>query len=373
MSKVSVVKCPDYDYDNVKIAVDRSIRLAGGLKISKGDNVLLKINLLKANDPEVAITTHPSVVRAVSEHIMDQGATPIVGDTQNIQMDKGLHSLEVCGIRGVCDDLGIKALDFKKNGYVEIDIPKAMQMKNLWIAKDLLDADVVISLPKMKTHILTGYTGAVKNFFGCIPFGERMKAHILGKDDFSEVLSDIYSVSNPSFCIMDGIDGMEGNGPSHGEKKHFGIIAAGSDCVSVDAICSSLMGFETIGTITAAQKRSLGVGDLSKIDLVGDKISPFNIKMPAYNIQKSQNLTRFIPKPIKSYISKTLLKFEPRVDISKCKSCGICKKVCPPHAISFDRYPVFDREKCIRCFCCHELCPDGAIYTYKSWLARRWR
>lgn len=375
MSTVSLIKCTDYDYDRVKKAVSKSIKLTGDLKsIGTDDRILLKVNLLKARKPEDAITTHPSIVKSVCEKILDLGAIPIVGDTQNIQMDKGLKSLDVAGIKSVCEELKIQAVDFKDNGFTKIDVPGGVQMKKLWIAKDVLDADKIISLPKMKTHILTQYTGAIKNFFGCIPFGERMHAHVLGRDDmFSEVLSDIYSVVKPSFCIMDGIIGMEGDGPSHGESKHFGIVVAGSDCVSVDAVCSNLMGFQNINTIDVAHRRAFGMGDLSKIDILGDKINPFNIKMPAQNMRRSQNMAALMPKIIRNYIAKTFLKFEPRVDISICKKCGICQKACPANAITMNGYPHFDRSKCIKCFCCHELCPDGAIYTYKSWLARHWR
>jgi len=376
MTKVCLVKCQDYNYDSVKSAVNKSITLAGGLKktIKKGDKVLLKVNLIKAAKPEHAITTHPTIVKAVCEKILDLGAIPIVGDTQNTQMDKGQSSIKVSGIKAVCDELKIKAIDFKDNGFTKVKVPKPVQMKEIWLAKDIIDADRVISLPKMKTHILTSYTGAVKNLFGCIPFGERMKAHVLGKDElFSEVLSDIYSVIKPQFCIMDGIEGMEGDGPTHGSKRNYSLIAASNDCVSLDAVCSNLLGFSSINTVIEAEKRGLGTADLSKIQLVGDKIPQFTIKMPNQNIKKSQSMASYIPKPIKDYLVKNLLKFEPRVDKSKCKKCAICEKVCPVHAITMDPYPVFDRDKCIKCFCCHELCPEGAIYTHKSWLAKHWQ
>ncbi len=376
MTKVSIVKCQNYDYVKVKAAVDKSIALAGGLKktVKKGDRVLLKVNLLKAAKPGHAITTHPSIVKAVCEQVLDLGAIPIVGDAQNIQMDKGMSSLDVCGIKAVCDELKVKAIDFKDNGFRKVKVSKPVQMKNIWIAKDVLSADTIIALPKMKTHMLTSYTGAVKNFFGCIPFGERMKAHVLGKDEmFAEVLSDIYSVIKPSFCVMDGIIGMEGDGPTHGPKRRYNMIAASTDCVSLDAVCSNLMGFKNLNTVVAAEKRGLGVADLNKIQIIGDKIAPFTIKMPNQNMRKSQNIVALLPKSIREYIAKTLLIFEPRVDESKCKKCAICKNACPVKAISMDPYPVFDRERCIKCFCCHELCPDGAIYTHKSWLAKQWR
>ncbi len=375
MTKVSLVKCPTYDYNKVKATVKKSITLVGGIKtIKKGDKVLLKVNLLKARKPEDALTTHPAIVKAVSEQILDLGATPTVGDTQNTQTDKGLSSLEVSGIKSVCDQLKIRAVDFKDRGFKQVKVPKSAQMKKLWLAKDILDADVIISLPKMKTHVLTGYTGAVKNFFGCIPFGERMKAHVLGKDEmFSEVLSDIYSVIKPSFCVMDGITGMEGDGPSYGDIRNFSLIAASSDCVSLDAVCSNLLSFSRISTVKVAEKRGLGTADLSKIQILGDKIKPFTIKMPNQNIKKSQSLASLIPRPIKNYLAKTLLKFEPRVDESKCKKCAVCVKACPARAITMNGYPHFDRNKCIKCFCCHELCPEGAIYTHKSWLAKHWR
>lgn len=376
MSKVSVVRCPDYEYSKVKESVSRAINLAGSLgkDVKKGDKVLLKVNLLQARKPEDAVTTHPAVVKAVCEEILDCKAEPFVGDVLNIQMDRGLNSMELSGIKSVCDELGVRAVDLKSNGFVKVDIPRSVQMKSLWIAKDVLDADVVISLPKMKTHMLTGYTGAIKNFFGCIPFGERMRSHLVGTDyNFSEVLGDIYSVIKPGFCVMDGIEGMEGAGPSHGDKRTFALVAAGRDCVSVDAVCSDLMGFGNVNTVSIADKRRLGIGDLKKIEVVGDIVEHFSTKMPNISIRKSQKIAVFIPPPVKDFLAGTLLKIEPRVDESKCKKCAVCRNACPARAITMDNYPSFDRKKCLKCFCCHELCPEGAIYTYKSWLARKWR
>lgn len=376
MSKVSVIKCPDYEYSGVKKSVSKAINLADSLKkhVHEGDKVLLKVNLLQAREPEAAVTTHPAVVRAVCEEILECGATPVVGDVLNSQMDRGKNSMEMSGIKSVCDELGVRAIDLKTNGFVKVDIPRSVQMNCLWMAKDVLDADFVISLPKMKTHMLTGYTGAIKNFFGCIPFGERMRSHLTGTDScFSEVLSDIYSVIKPGFCVMDGIVGMEGAGPSHGDIRSFGIVAAGRDCVSVDAVCSGLMGFGNVNTISVADTRSLGIGDLKKIEVVGDKVDHFNTKMPNISIRKSQKIAVFIPPGVRDLLAGTLLKIEPRVDESKCKKCGVCRNVCPAKAISLNDCPVFDRKKCLKCFCCHELCPEGAIYTYKSWLASKWR
>ena len=223
MSKVSIVRCPDYS--DTKKAIAEALDLLGGLEkiIQPGDRVLLKPNILAASPPESAVTTHPSLVASMCEFVLQAGGKPIVGDGAGISRPGATSkALKASGIEEAARQAGARVVNFETAGFTLVDIPDSLQFRKLYIANPVLEADVVISLPKLKTHELTYYTGAVKNFFGTLPLRCRKEIHLLGKRDlFGEAVADVYSAVRPSFAVMDGIMGMEGNGPSHGKPCKF--------------------------------------------------------------------------------------------------------------------------------------------------------
>ncbi|MFQ6121206.1 MAG: DUF362 domain-containing protein, partial [Methanosarcinales archaeon] len=179
-AKVSIVKCEDYS--KVKKAVEKSLFLIGGLDnlIKENDKVLLKVNLLSANKPEEAVTTHPSIVEAMIDLVRNCKGIPIVGDSSGtIEAGGTAKAYEVSGIKKVVEDKGAEFINFETAGFEKINVPNAMQLSEIYLAKPILDADIIISLPKLKTHALTLYTGAVKYFFGCVPHKIRKTAHLL--------------------------------------------------------------------------------------------------------------------------------------------------------------------------------------------------
>ncbi|NYT19432.1 MAG: DUF362 domain-containing protein, partial [Methanosarcinales archaeon] len=193
-TQVSIVRCEDYSH--AKEAVREAVDLIGGLGtiIFPGARVLLKPNLLAAHPPEDAVTTHPAIVSAMCELVVEVGGIPIVGDGAGIT-HPGVtdEALDISGIREAAQKGGAEVLSFETSGYVVVDVPDPSHFSQLYIAKPVVDADVVISLPKLKTHELTLFTGSVKNMFGAIPLKLRKEAHMLGKKDlFSEAVVDIY-------------------------------------------------------------------------------------------------------------------------------------------------------------------------------------
>ncbi len=230
--QVSIVRCEDYSH--AKEAVREAVELIGGLEpiIFPGARVLLKPNLLAAMPPEKAVTTHPAIVSAMCELVVEAGGIPIVGDGAGIT-HPGVteEALDISGIREAAQKAGAEVLSFETSGYEVVDVPASSHFSKLYIAKPVLDADVVISLPKLKTHELTLYTGAVKNMFGAIPLKLRKEAHMLGKKDlFSEAVVDIYSARVPHLVLMDGVVGMEGNGPARGTPVNVGIGISSTSC-----------------------------------------------------------------------------------------------------------------------------------------------
>ncbi|MDF1532245.1 MAG: DUF362 domain-containing protein [ANME-2 cluster archaeon] len=369
MTSVSIVHCDDYV--NVKKAVTHSLELIGGLDniIHPGDRVLLKVNLLSARPPEDAVTTHPSVVSAVIELVQDAGGIPIVGDGAGmVHPGATAEALEVSGIKTAAEELGVEIANFDVCGYEKVDVPNGKQLDTIYVAKPVLDADVIITLPKLKTHELTLFTGAIKNMFGTVPAKIRKKAHALGKNDiFSQAVVDIFSVRPPALAIMDGVVGMEGAGPSRGDPVNVGVIMASKNCVALDMIASRLIGFDPddIVTTTDAAARGLGPATPEEVMLLGDPADEVCIQFK----RPGQAPYAAVPAFLIRYLGR-FYSMKPRIDQDTCQECGACIQNCPTAAIELP-YPVkIDDEKCVQCYTCFELCPHNSISIQKSLLAR---
>lgn len=366
MNKVSIVRCPDYS--NTKKAIAEALDLLGGLEeiIRPGDRVLLKPNILAASPPESAVTTHPSVVAAMCEFVLQAGGKPIVGDGAGISRPGATSkALKISGIEEAARQAGALVVNFETAGFTLVDIPDFLQFRKLYIANPVLEADVVISLPKLKTHELTYYTGAVKNFFGTLPLRCRKEIHLLGKRDlFGEAVADVYSAVRPSFAVMDGIMGMEGNGPSHGKPVNSGVILASPDCVSLDIVAAEMIGFDPLKIPTTAGVLRKGFGNQCPF-LVGIPLKEVKMKFKPSSggVSTAPNfLTRSLGKYYNIY---------PRINRKKCTHCGACYLNCSPHAVERLEDGSFriNQEKCILCYCCRELCPSNAVEIKKSLLA----
>lgn len=366
-TKVSIVCCSDYS--QAKDAIVESLKLIGGLEniIKTGDRVLLKANILAARPPEDAVTTHPAIITAMCELVSDIGGIPIVGDGAGITHPGATaEALKISGIEDAAQKCGAEIANFETAGFVEVDVPDAKQFLRLYIAKPILDADVIISLPKLKTHELMYYTGAVKNFFGAVPLKTRKQAHLLAKRDlFGNAVVDIYSIVKPHLAVMDGIVGMEGNGPAHGTPIKTGVVMASYDCVALDMVASEFIGFDPmlIPTNKAALERKLGNPD---IDIVGVSLEDVKVKFK----ESAGGITTIAP----AFITRRLGRFftmRPYIDTAKCVLCGACVLNCSPHAIEeVDGRLKINNDKCIQCYCCRELCPHNAVEIQRSLVAR---
>ncbi len=366
-TKVSIVRCPDYS--QAKDAIIESLELIGGLEkiIKTGDRVLLKANILAARPPEDAVTTHPAIITAMCELVSDIGGIPIVGDGAGITHPGATaEALKISGIEDAAQKCGAEIVNFETAGFVEVDVPDAKQFPRLYIAKPILDADVIISLPKLKTHELTYYTGAVKNFFGAVPLKTRKQAHLLAKRDlFGNAVVDIYSIVKPHLAVMDGIVGMEGNGPAHGTPIKTGVVMASYDCVALDMVASELIGFEPmlIPTNRAALERNIGTG---QPEVVGTPLDDVKVRFK----ESAGGITTIAPAFITSRLGR-LFTMKPYIDTAKCVLCGACVLNCSPHAIEeVDGRLKINNDKCIQCYCCRELCPHNAVEIQRSLVAR---
>ncbi|HII81188.1 MAG TPA: DUF362 domain-containing protein [Methanosarcina sp.] len=366
---VSIVRCPDYS--SVKSAIKEALALIGGLEsiITPGKRVLLKPNVLSIRAPEDAVTTHPAVVSAMCELVKEAGGIPVIGDGSGIVKPGSTTTSEAfraSGIEAVASACGAELINFETSGYTEVSVPAARQFPRLYIAKAVLEADVVISLPKLKTHELTLYTGAVKNFFGAVPQKFRKQAHALeDRDRFGEAIVDIYSIVKPHLAVMDGVVGMEGNGPANGTPIPSGVVLASYDCVALDMVASELIGIDPLKVPTNKAALSRGFGTRQpEVTGVPLKDAFLRFKMPEGGV------TAMVPSFLMRILRKHLT-VKPFINTSNCALCKACIMNCSAHAIEeMGKILKINQEKCIQCYCCRELCPNDAVEIKKSLLLK---
>ena len=382
-NRVSIMSCPDYKQEKVDATMRQALAHIGGLHsfVSPGQSVLLKPNLLSAASPGNAITTHPAVVEAVVKLVQEAGGDPIIADSPGSTVpynEKGLRRVyEATGMADVARRTG--ATLNRDTRAVEVSHPDGAIVRRLNVIKPVLDADVVINLPKLKTHVYTTFTGAVKNLFGVIPGYEKPAYHAKFHDlaRFSEMLLDVLGFVKPDLAVIDGIIGLEGNGPGkHGKAKHVGILIAGKDSIMLDVVACRVVGLdpESVPVLTAAHKRGWWNGQFDKTDLAGNPIEEISIadfQKPSTSLDLAGYVEQKWLRASVHFLLKSAFAARPIPRRGVCTACGACVRACPQDAISIvGRLAVVDDDKCIRCYCCHELCPEGAIDLKLSWLGR---
>lgn len=364
-STVAVVHCRSYEKNEIRQAVKRGIALLGGTnRFAKlKEHILLKPNVLWPTDPAKCVITHPMLLWAIADVMKETGARFSYGDS-SAGFSKSKTAMQRCGYEDLLRPLGVNSQLFDKNR--DVVLSDGVSGKRLLLAEEVLAADGIINVPKLKSHGLTRLTGAVKNLYGCVVGMTKGDYHARFPDpyDFSNLLVDIAKVVRPRLHIMDAVEAMEGNGPQSGTPKKLGILLFSSDPIALDTVACQLINLpaEYVPTIPAGVKAGLGCGDAARITLVGDPLSGF--------IDRSFKVVRIPPSklPQRGIFASIRRYFLPRPVIrrKRCVKCGRCVSVCPvdPKALvqlSQHQFPEYDYRKCIRCYCCHEVCPEKAI------------
>ncbi|MGE5576566.1 MAG: DUF362 domain-containing protein [Syntrophothermus sp.] len=372
VSQVYIARCASYEREQVRRAVRRAVDALGGMRryVRAGNKVLIKPNLLIASLPEAAVTTHPEVLRAVIELAQEAGGTVWVGDSPGFGSTERVA--EKSGIAQVCRETGAVLKGFDEA--VEAAFADGVFCKRFTLARPVREADVIISLAKLKTHGLTLYTGAMKNLFGCVSGLNKSQMHLRfqQRDDFAGMLVDLYSFVKPVLSIVDGVVGMEGEGPRNGRPRPIGAILAGADAVAVDAVGAAIIGLDPLAVPTTriAHTRGVGQGNLERVDILGEPLAaavvPGFVQSAGASVSRRRWLARLTP------LLQKQLTARPVIQADKCVGCGVCQRSCPPWAITIDGGKAhIDETKCIRCYCCQELCQEDAVEMQKSWLMRR--
>nr|WP_122012855.1 DUF362 domain-containing protein [Maliibacterium massiliense] len=375
---VALMRLETYARADTARALDGALDLMGGISsmIAPGMRVLVKVNLLRKSAPEQAITTHPAVVEAVCRALQRAGATPIIGDSPGGRFTgaalKGVY--ESCGMAEVARRTGAQ-LNWD-TATCDVQYPAGGVMRAFTIARMVTQADAVISLAKLKTHGMTGYTGAVKNLFGVIPGTVKVEHHYRFPtlDAFADMLLDIEGYVRPVLSVIDAVEAMEGEGPSSGDARHMGALVVSKSAHAADWVGISLMNQKPprICTIQRAIARGLLAADGADIAVLGEPIDAlvvrdFKVKLPK---STQMNTLGAIP-PLLRGAAERLLRVKPQVDGGKCVGCAECARSCPVQAITMASGKAqMDLGKCIRCFCCQELCPRLAVSIHRPWIVK---
>ncbi len=345
-------------YEEANRVIREGIESLGGISkfVKPGEKILLKPNLLKGAQPEKAVTTHPDFIRAAVELVSEQGAEVIIADSpggpSSVRMLKRFY--EKAGWLGIERDTdAVLNYDLSET---RIALPEGRVLKSVPVLSVFEEVDGVINLPKLKTHGLTVFTGAVKNMYGAVPGLTKAAFHgkYRGIDKFARVILDIHDAVEPRLSMMDGIVAMEGSGPAGGAPVDLGLVLVSTDAYELDMAACIAVGIppEKVTTIKAAEDT---IKIIDYTGLVPNQIG-INIDHPS-----GGSTPWWVPESLGGVLANMYLK-RPSLDADLCTRCGKCMEICPEDAIKMGKKgPKISWHRCIRCYCCVEVCPEDAL------------
>lgn len=350
-----LIRKSSYSYEILKPQIFDLLDRLGGLRMAAGSRVLIKPNLLTNATPQQAILTHPSVVRAAVEYTLEHGARPLLADSPALGSFNKI--LRQSGIQEALADLDVECRPFQDS--VKIDIGEPFGFID--VAREAVESDFIINLPKFKTHGQMLLTLGVKNLFGCIVGFRKPEWHMktgVNRPLFARLLVQLYQKLQPDFTILDGILALEGEGPGKsGTPIHLGLLLGSDNAPALDRTVCRLLNLEpdVVPVLKAAREAGL-LEEQPSIDGPEEPITSFHLPPSStsllYGPEFLQRIIRlhFLPRPV--------------VEAALCRHCGACWTICPAKAISENSRPLsFNYDRCIRCCCCIEVCPHGALHT----------
>ncbi|MFO0753383.1 MAG: DUF362 domain-containing protein [Thermodesulfovibrionales bacterium] len=356
MNSMTKVYCrkASYDYATIQPVIFELMDLCCAGRIRAGSRVLIKPNLLAPAPPEKAMLTHPLIVKAAAEYALEKGARVQVSDSQ--AMGTFERIVKESGIQEALRGLDVEVRELKTSVAVDIGEP----FNKIEIARDVMEADVVVNLPKLKTHVQMLLTLGVKNLFGCIVGLKKPEWHFrtgVDRERFAQLLVRIHKAVNPAVTLLDGVLAMEGEGPGKsGVPRRVGVIMGSGDAVALDITVCRMLGLDPESVFTNKAAKDLGYLP-EEIEVAGELPEIRDYRLPGIIPLV------FGPKALHGFMRRYLVQ-RPVQDDALCRLCGECWKYCPARAITRGQKKlVFDYEKCIRCYCCIEVCPHAALRT----------
>ena len=344
-------------------------------------------------------------MEAVVEIFKDIGCEISIGDSP--AFGKNIKELyEKTGVTEIAKKYNIKEVVLQREGIIKLKVNNIL-VPQVYISNIVFESDLVISLPKWKTHNMTILTAAVKNSYGLLPGVQKGNYHKVFPDPtkFSDFLVDLYIAYHPDLFIVDGIAAMDGEGPAGGRIMERNLIAGSTDAMALDSILIEIMGIDQdkIDFLKIGKDKNAGKVDLTEIEIIGVDYKKFqtgDYLIPS--IEKVRIAARVLPKFLVN-----LVNFYPEINRNKCIKCGKCIEICPVKVISkvyyksktrntrechcassrarsslrpekFKeavppqeiKYIKINHKTCIGCLCCKEVCPVDAIDVKFSWFFR---
>ena len=374
---VSCVKTPGYAPEDLDRAVERHFEaLHLSDLLAPSCRVTLKPNLLKGANPAMAITTHPQLVAAVVRWLRRRGVERITiadspGGTYTPERMKGVYkaaAMDLAAREGAVLNTDV--------AYFPVPFPQGKVCREFNIIAPLVQADLIINLPKLKTHAMTTLSGGVKNLLGSVPGLQKPELHFRfpQREPFAGMLVDLAQCVAPQVTLLDGVVAMEGDGPAGGEPKYTGYTLASRDPFALDLLACRLMGLDPMAAATVAESigRGLCPADPGQLEVAGDPCPVIPFRLPS--TVSGVDFSAYIPRPLRRparWLMDNLAAPRPVISQKACIGCGRCFESCPPKAITMEnRKAHIHPQRCIRCYCCHEMCPVKAVKIRRLRLLR---
>ena len=372
---VSIARLNNYDPVAVEEALVKLLAPLGGMEafVGHGDRAVLKPNFLFARPRQSAVCTDPEIIRSVARATAAAGAS-----TVTVTDSPGVGTARRCARQlGLLDNESFDVVNVDKESGIT---PKGTEYHQLFLSRQMVEADALINLSKAKTHGQMLITAAVKNTFGAVIGLEKAQWHYRsGKDpmDFARLIVHIHCAIEPRLNILEAVIGMEGNGPGSGDPRRLGFLMASTNAHALDHTLCRILEIDpnTVPTLAVAKEMGL-LPPLDRIEIAGtdpDSLHPH----PPWKPARPHLIQNMVGPGWITPVVNRLMALRPNVDHSKCVVCGQCIPSCGAKAMeivargstSSPRLEI-DKKKCISCFCCQEICPEGAI-TIRAGLAAR--
>ncbi len=353
----ALIRRATYDYAGLRPVVFEMMEALGGSHIRKNRRVLIKPNFLLPARPSRAVTTHPLVLKAVTEYVLDKKARPFIADSPALgSLDRLLRE---GGYREALGDLNVEIKLFSASAKADIGLP----FGSIHLAREALEADCIVNCPKLKTHSQMLLTLGVKNCFGCVVGLQKSEWHLrsgVNREKFAQLLVQIHLKIAPAVTLIDGVLALEGHGPGKGgTPRRLDLLVGSLQPLWADAAVCRILGIapERLPTLAAAGRLGLSFEPLA---LQGDAWRQVSLALPELGPLS------FGPRPFQGLIRRHLVQ-RPEADARRCTRCGECVRFCPAKAVTPDEKAVaFDHDRCIRCYCCVEICPHGALKAVET-------
>jgi uncharacterized protein (DUF362 family) len=348
MATVSILKATYSDP-----GIETLLAPLGGMGrfVKKNEKVLLKLNLLGAKEAEKAVTTHPEFVGAVAKAVKNAGGEPYIGDSPAGSFSK--RHLNKAYKRS-----GLEALAAEENvglnfntAVRKLDIPEGRRLQRSPVCDFVLNSDKIIALPKLKTHSFQYLTLACKIMYGAVPGLTKAKYHAQfpRRASFADMMLDILTIVKPQLYIMDGIVGMQGQGPGSGDPVKLDLVLASTDGVAMDIAVCKILGVEPVAIPVLKRAKVRGLW-------------PERIDYPIHGPQDVAYKGFRLPNTADHLLTGKKPPRKSPIITDKCTACGDCENICPKGAVKVQGSTAeVTYSKCIRCYCCHEVCPEDAI------------